>query len=96
MIAARIGKPIKVMLAVQLIGALSGAEVISGSAPRNLVIQGKRQNDIAKPIIKIYCYFAHHISTCIVRITNIIVQMYRKNRNRIKPCLATFQIGEVV
>lgn len=42
MIAARIGKPIKVMLAVQLIGALSGAEVISGSAPRNLVIQGKK------------------------------------------------------
>lgn len=42
MIAARIGKPIKVMLADQLIGALSGAEVISGSAPRNLVIQGKK------------------------------------------------------
>lgn len=42
MIAARIGKPIKVMLAVQLIGALSGAEVISVSAPRNLVKQGKK------------------------------------------------------
>ncbi len=42
MIAARIGKPIKVMLAVQLIGALSGAEVISGSAPRNLVRQGTK------------------------------------------------------
>lgn len=43
MIAARIGKPIKVMLAVQLIGALSGAEVISGSAePRILVKQGTK------------------------------------------------------
>lgn len=42
MLAARIGKPIKVMLAVQLIGALSGAEVISVSAPRNLVKQGKK------------------------------------------------------
>ncbi len=42
MIAARIGKPIKVMLAVQLIGALSGAEVISGSAPRILVRQGTK------------------------------------------------------
>ena len=37
MIAARIGKPIKVMLAVQLIGALSGAEVISGSALETFV-----------------------------------------------------------